>query len=130
MKRSLWVFSLALVTTVLTGCQTNQSHPTRMASNFINREEIIHTTKETYPAKNPQRVAVFTPDKVPHIPYRIIGVATVSKYNMMGKKRSDATVHQMMKKLAASIGGDGLIDLNNNEETMKAKVIAFHRVLI
>jgi len=36
----------------------------------------------------------------------------------------------MIKKLAASIGGDGLIDIQNNEKELQANVIAYQKILI
>ena len=68
--------------TLLMSCSTSGKSPTQLASNFINNQDITTNTKESYPAKNPQRVALYTKDKTPHTAYRVIGSATVSKYNL------------------------------------------------
>ena len=120
---------IALAT--LAGCVcTGQQNPTRMASNFINRESIITTTNESYPNKNPKTVALYTADKSPHTAYRIIGVAKVSKFNLLGAKRNEADMHHQIKALAASIGGDGLINLKDDHESLQANVIAYQKILI
>lgn len=114
------------------GCSTTppQKNPTRVASNIINRQHVATTTKEIYPAKNPQKVAMYNEKKEPHTAYRIIGAASVDKYNLFGVERDEETLHNMMKKLAASIGGDGIIDINNNDHQMQGRVIAFQKILI
>ncbi|RDI48775.1 YajG family lipoprotein [Aquicella lusitana] len=131
MKMSYPIMAVIAVA-FLGGCATKgqTTDPTQVASNFINRQHVVATTKDTYPAKNAKNVALFSEHKTPHAPYRVIGVATVSKYNILGMKREDETIHTMMKNLAASIGGDGIIDVSSNHESMKANIIAFQKILI
>ena len=130
MAKSALVITMITVTWLMSGCASKGQNPTQVASNLIQRQSIIPTTDEKYPAKNPQSVAFFTQDKAPHAPYRVIGVATVSKFNLLGNERQHDTLNDMMKKLAASIGGDGVIDVNTNNDAMRARVIAFQRILI
>jgi hypothetical protein len=115
---------------LLESCSTPGQSTPQVASNFIHRQHVVTTTKETYPPKNPQIVALYINDKGPHAPYRVIGVATISKRNLFGIERQDATLHEMMKKLAASVGGDGLINVSSNNESMQANIIAFQKIMI
>ena len=117
------------ITFLLISCSTGKS-PTQVASNLINRQSVVHTTKETYPARNPRQVALYAGDKTPHTAYRVIGIAKISRYNLLGLKRPDAALKDMMKSLAASIGGDGVIDIYSNNDTMQANIIQFQRILI
>lgn len=130
MRTCYSVTTLLTIALLLNGCTSQTHSPTRMASNFINQENVIKTTKETYPSKNPQTVALYTPNKTPHTAYRVIGVATVSKHTLLGAARPENTLNDMMKKLAASIGGDGIINVNSNKDTMQAHVIAYQKILI
>lgn len=118
---------MIIVFLLLVGCATNDGRST--PSNFINQETVIKTTKEIYPIKKPQNVAFYTND-LPHKPYRVIGVAKVAKYNLLGVERHDETVQTMMKELAASVGGDGLIDFNQTKDGASANIIAFQKILI
>lgn len=118
---------------LLGGCSsTGQSlqSSTRVASNFIKCQHVVKMTKEKYPAKNPKAIAFFDKDQSPQTAYRVIGVAKISKFNLIGMERKEDTINDMMKDLAASIGGDGIIDVSNNNEDIEGKVIAFQKILI
>lgn len=130
MRMSYPLLATIMVAFLLGGCATKGQSSTQVASNFINRQHVVTTTQDTYPAKNPQSVAVYSADKTPHAPYRVIGVATVSKYNLLGMQRKEDTVHDMMKKLAASVGGDGLINMSTGNESVQANIIAFQKIMI
>jgi hypothetical protein len=127
------VLFLIALTYCLASCQTQTTPtnrpPTQVATNLIQRQNITKLTAESYPAKNPKSITVYNDKKTPHTGYRVIGVASVSKYNLLGIKRQEKTLNDMMKKLAASIGGDGLINISQNKEGMKANVIAYQRIL-
>ena len=109
---------------------TNVKNPTQMATNLINRQSVTPLTHQTYPEKTPTTVALYTNDTTPSSAYRIIGIAQVSKYNIFGVSRQPETMNAMMKKLAASIGGDGLIDVNQTDKGTEAKVIAYQKILL
>lgn len=126
-KIALFISSSLLVTSCTT---TNGKNPTQMATNLINRQSITPLTHQVYPAKAPTTVALYTNNTTPSAAYRIIGVAEVSKYNILGMSRQEETINSMMKKLAASIGGDGLIDVNQTDKGTEAKVIAYQKILI
>jgi hypothetical protein len=119
-----------IVALLLAGCTTCRPYPHQVASNFIQRQSVETTTSQNYSPKNPQKIAMYTEEKTPHTAYRVIGVAKVSKYNLLGMQRKEDTMHDMMKRLAASIGGDGLIDLSTEKDGIKANVIAFQKILI
>lgn len=121
--------NITIVTLLLTSCSA-QTSSSNFASNIIQGQQIIKTTKQNYPAKTPQTVALYPVDKVPKKAYKVIGVASVSKYNLFGVQREQITLNKMMKQLAASIGGDGLINLNTTDKGMEAKVIAYQRILL
>ena len=120
------------VTFLLGSCATTHSgqSTTQVASNFIQHQNVEMTSPFKYPPKNPQNVAVYSNEKSPHTAYRVIGVAKVSKYNLLGMERQDATIHSMMKNLAASIGGDGIMNVSSNSDGLQANVIAFQKILI
>jgi len=103
--------------------------PTQVASNFLQRQHVTKMTDEAFPIKSTQTISLYT-NNSPLLAYKIIGKARVSKFNLFGKKRQEDTLHEMIKKLAASIGGDGLINIQNNEKELQANVIAYQKILI
>lgn len=130
MEKYRYAASFIVTALLLAGCSASRE-PAQSASNFIYRQQVVETTKQTaYPVKNPQQIAMFSRSNRPLTPYRIIGIASVSKYNLFGGKREEATMHHMMQRLAASIGGDALINIDYKPEGMEASVIQFQRILL
>lgn len=121
----LFMSSLSL----LVGCSTSGQPPRQLATNFIQRQQVDIITKDKLPAKNPNLVALYIKEK-PMTPYRIIGSAKVARHNLIGFSREQKTLHTMMKKLAASIGGDGVINLTESNEGLQATIIQYQKILI
>src|SRR3990167_2541835 len=123
MRKSYRIMAAIAVTLLLGSCATNKPSVLQTASNFINKQSVTVTTKDTYPSKNPSHVTLFIEDQTPYSAYRVIGVATVSKFNLIGVERKSNTINSIMKNLAASIGGDGLIDIKDGKDHIQASII-------
>lgn len=120
------------VALLFSGCSSKQS-PTQLATNFVNKQNIIMTNVNDAPRKSSlesDAIAVFTKEHSPLTPYKIIGFATVSKYNLLGRLRTNYLMQTMMKKLAASVGGDGLINFQQDAQGIQANIIQFQKILI
>lgn len=130
MRKSIHLLSTITIVSLLSSCCHPHRSPTQLASNFIQRQQVVATTNEYYPKKNPLAVTIYNNGQAPRLPYRVIGVATISKHNLLGVQRQNQTMNNMMKTLAADFGGDGLINLNENDKTIQAHIIAYQRILI
>lgn len=106
------------------GCQACHS-PTQC----IKKQSVTSFSKTSYSPKNPQQISFYDNKNEPKTGYRIIGSASVSRYDLFGTERQEATVREMMKTLAASIGGDGLINLNQERDEVKGHIIAYQPVI-
>lgn len=124
------IFTMLTLTTLLASCTNTHQTPAHAASNMLQRQSVVSMSDEYYPAKNPETIAIYNNNESPHAAYRVIGLATVSKHNLFGSPRHDTTMNTMMKKLAASMGGDGLINVNESDEALQAHVIAYQKILI
>lgn len=102
----------------------------QVASNFLYREKVVATTKQMYRPKNPKYVTLYSKEQKLLTPYRVIGIATISKYNLLGKKRPQETLDDMLKNLAASLGGDALINVTNKGDSIQGHIIQFRRVFL
>lgn len=101
----------------LLGCAT--SHSTQSTSHIPPKQTVQKK-------KDPMEVSFYPNEKTLNAPYTVIGEAVVSKYNTRGIKRQDATIHDAMRTVAASMGGDAIIDIQGTRETVVGKVIAYH----
>jgi hypothetical protein len=129
MRTSYLCVNVMVMTFLLNGCYTAKCPP-QGGSNCISRHATTPLTNKTGLAKNPEAIAFFHNEKKVLTPYRIIGIATVSKYNLIGKKRKEATMHDLLKQFAASMGGDALIHIDKSKNAMQAHVIAYQKILI
>lgn len=123
-RKPLYIASISLA--LLSGCTTTNS-PTQLASNIINRQHIATSVETAYPAKKPQEVTLYS--YPPKQAYQVIGVASVYKKNILGQERKDDTIKEMMQKLAAKIGGDGLIDFVRQNDKVQASVITYQKAV-
>ncbi len=127
MRISNW-FVVSCVCYSLLGCSSiNAVHPTNNATQNAtqNTTDVRAPLPQCPKKKNPMEVSFYSPGKMPNIPYAVIGLARVSKYNRVGVKRQDAIIHDAMRTVAASMGGDAIIDVMGTNKSMVGKVIAY-----
>lgn len=70
-------------------------------------------------------VALYTGKQKPNKPYVVLGQETVSKYNLVGIKRQEANIHDAMRQLAATLGGDAVIDIATHQDNITGTVISY-----
>lgn len=85
-------------------------------------ERVMTTTSKQLPPTNPDAVKIYLTDK-PTTPFEEIGRVSVDKYTMMGTSRSGDEIHKNLRKKAASIGGDAIINITEDFASMHGVVI-------
>jgi len=130
MSKTLTFVSSIVIMGLVTGCASQTTCCSSSPRHFLNRETVTKTTHDTYPKKTPQTISLYTNDNKPNAAYRVIGIANVSKTNIFGMQRDQSTLDAMMKQLAANLGGDGLIEINQTDQSIQAKVIAYQKILL
>lgn len=119
-KSALTVFCFALA---LSAC-TTVHHSSKEANVSISYLTSFHKAK-------PGNDIAFYPEAAAiHRPYRIIGKETVSRYNLIGLERPPKNLDLLMKNLAASMGGDAIIDKRMDQKKVEGTVISFEKVLL
>jgi hypothetical protein len=89
----------------------------------------VYTTQHhCHHHKDPVNVS-FLNRQVPDRPFKVLGEAKVEKYNAVGIKRQEATIRDLMREQAASLDGDAIINIKNDEKTITATVIAYKKML-
>lgn len=109
------IFSLSLIGCATTNTNAN-THTTAKKSFNLSENAI---------KKNPITVAFYTGENKPKKPYIIIGKETVSKYNKVGIKRQEAHIRDAMRHIAATLGGDAVINISNDANTVTGTIIAY-----
>lgn len=115
----LSLLSMIMMGFVLSSCSTmNGTQP------IHNPPQKTVKTTASQQMKSPIAVS-FYPAGKPNKPFTVLGNATVSKYNTAGHKRQEATIHDAMRTKAASMGGDAIINIRRDDNTVSGTVIAY-----
>jgi hypothetical protein len=75
--------------------------------------------------KNPLAVSFYKNDTQISHNYKVIGTGIVSKYNTVGIKRQEASIQDNMRKIAAAMGGDAIINVTRNNKVVSGTVVSF-----
>lgn len=75
--------------------------------------------------KNPINVSIYTKEIHLTHPYKVIGLETVSKYNVVGIKRQEGNIKDTMRTIAAAMGGDAIINLKYEKHVVRGTVITY-----
>jgi PBP1b-binding outer membrane lipoprotein LpoB len=118
--RTLYPLNIIYIALFLCNCSSMNAPPQPVTST---------TTVITHPKKNPVEVSFLTNTDLAR-PYKIVGKATVSKFNIVGIKRQEATIRDIMRQFAASLNGDALIDVTHNDKAISATIIAYKQVVV
>lgn len=124
MKTS-FVFAF-LLGIVLSGCTHTHKpidHATCVTPPPIPKKQIATPKK-----KNPITVTFYRKGQKPEMPYRILGTETVSKFNTVGIKRQEASIRDVMRNLAASMGGDAVINIQRDDKSVFGTIIAYQDI--
>jgi hypothetical protein len=132
MKMSYRLGIIVAVLLQLTACATHKKSSShhQASGNMFSRETVVLTTKHHYAAKNPNAVVFYTNGKRPDAAYRVIGIVTVYKRSLLGASRDASEVRHMVRTLAASIGGEGLINIKDTDRAFQGHVIVFQKITI
>lgn len=103
---------------ILTGCASNTQKKTSSPQKPA-------TVKTKVSHKNPISVKLYSGKSQPEAPYVVLGKHTVSKYNLVGIKRQEAHIRDAMKSHAATLGGDAVINITHDANTVTGTVIAY-----
>jgi hypothetical protein len=125
--RALYLLILIYITIVISGCSYFQSQPQQPIDTAITQQPVskkMAVLGECY-KKNPIDVALYIHEN-PNKPYIVIGKEIISKYNLSGIKRQTACLHDTMRNLAASMGGDAVMNIRPYHNKIIATVIAYN----
>lgn len=129
MRKSLFPYVFCLAFT-LNSCTTTTTREHSAASTVKHGESLISYATPRHPAKHGNEVAFYPHESSIKRPYRIIGKETVSRYNFIGMERQSRILDELMKSLAASMGGDAVINISADKQKVEGTVISFEKVLL
>ena len=130
MRKSLWAYVLCFAF-ALTGCATNPSQPYhRCGAHLKPGETRVSYVTSRHTPKPATWVAFYPKSTNLKRPYRVIGKEVVSRYNFTGLERQSRTMDEIMKNLAASMGGDAVINVSADNQKVEGTVVSFEKVLL
>ena len=121
--RILYLLGLIYTGLALISCAT-VDHPT----STLNKPNITKPVKPalSHSKKTPLAVSFYTKGQ-PKIPFEIIGEESISKFNLGGGKQQEAYIRKGMRELAAAMGGDAVINVKHNTNSITGTVVAYQR---
>lgn len=93
----------------------------------VNEKVIVYTKPKLALPKDPASIALHSLEFPLKRPYKVIGKETVSRYNLVGIKRQAALLHDRMRSLAASIGGDAVINIIADNDKVEGTVVSYEK---
>ena len=122
--RTLYLLNFIFIALFLSACAANND---TLATD--KPDPALITPPQCHHHHDPLHVSFLTNEN-PNHPYQIVGQAKVSKYNVAGVKRQAATVHDIMRELAASLDGDAIINIKHDDRTVTATVISYKKIMM
>ena len=80
---------------------------------------------QAHTSKNPLAITLYSHKQTLVKPYTVIGRTSIPEYNTGGIKRQEACLHDTLRSLAASMGGDAIINILHNNKKVVGTVIAY-----
>jgi hypothetical protein len=124
--KSLYCISLVCTGLFLASCaEISSEHAVNNTEGPQIKKSIPAILPTCKPKKDPLAVAFYFRSKPLPLPYVVLGQEKVSRYNYFGLKRQAANIHDKMRTLAANMGGDAIININNTDKSVVGTVIAY-----
>jgi hypothetical protein len=88
--------------------------------------EVSHEDSQAGHARNPSDIKLFFGDK-PTEPFRELGRVSSGKFGALGRSRKREAIDDELKKKAAELGGDAVINITEDFASVSGVVIAFQK---
>lgn len=115
--KKLYLLSILSIVLILTSCASVQ---TSKPENH----------KVTKPSIDPLTVSFYNGKRSQEHPYHVKGKATVSQYNVVGIKRQEATIRDLMRQMAAKLGGNAVVDITHDDKAITGTVVEYNNQLV
>jgi hypothetical protein len=122
--KTLYLLGVIYIGLALTSCS---SLGTDSNNDQAAAKTVIKAPAHKTPPKNPLTVSFYPKGNNPKHPFKVIGTETVSKYNTVGIKRQEAIIRDAMRKLAAAMGGDAVIDITHDQKMVTGTVVSYEK---
>lgn len=102
-KNKILITTMAATMAILSGCETTT------VQNIVAQGSA--TTNETLKPVNQNKVKIYYGNQGLPKHYKVIGRVTAETYNLVGLEHSQTAIAEELKKQAAGIGANGVINL-------------------
>jgi len=120
---------MLFLTFAVAGCATAY-YPQQLSTRIQPGESRVSFVTTKHKAKPHNAVTVYSNHDHLQRPYRIIGKEVVSRYNFIGLERQSKALNDIMQNLAASMGGDAIINLKVDNQKIEGTVISFEKIVL
>jgi hypothetical protein len=125
MEVKIIIFSLLLsFYLLLSGCTTTSNFKNH-TKDMMSGTKIINLTNDHYTPTNPNSIIIIAPKTKLDTNYKKIAAIEVSKYNLVGVKRQQGVVDDLLQKYTAAAGGNAIIDVHIKKTKVTGTIIRF-----
>jgi hypothetical protein len=126
--KTLYLLGVIYIGLALTSCASLGNDPSNdQAVTKAAAKTVAKSPAHQVPPKNPLTVSFYPKGNNPKHPFKVIGTETVSKYNTVGIKRQEAIIRDAMRKIAAAMGGDAVIDITHDQKVVTGTVVSYEK---
>ena len=117
------IFSACLIL-IEPGCTTIHDIPQK-TNQIITGSKITKKSTKHYSSTTPNSVILLASNNIANKHYTTIADISINRYNMVGVKRQEAVLNDLMRKNAAFLGGNAIINIHKNHHKKSGQVIRF-----
>ncbi|MBU0455746.1 MAG: hypothetical protein ABIH77_06150 [Pseudomonadota bacterium] len=114
---------IVFLSLLLSACSST-TNVAQHTEDFVAGKHIEKKTCTAYAPVIPESVELTKASKL-NKKYQVLGMLSINRYNLVGTKRQEANIEDIMKACAGKIGGNAVIHIRYSNKTATGTIVRF-----